>query len=226
MGRRDFRPCIPHLRAGRRQLPPNAVWAFTKSRAPSGRGFMRGPVSRVLSWTAIYLGRALPRASSHLHRDGRAGLVSLSTVLLRIEFTAPACLHAAGELLPRLSTLTSSQSALTSVSGKSQRLSPKTAFAPLLLLSPRKRRAFVGTPFDFSPGGGSTRYISVALVRGFPLAGVTRYPCPVEPGLSSRTGFRRVRAAARPAAEYFTPPCRPKSIKLLYLPPGRDIIRR
>ena len=98
----------------------------------------------------------------------------------------------------RLSTLTSSQSALTSVSGKSQRLSPKTAFAPLLLLSPRKRRAFVGTPFDFSPGGGSTRYISVALVRGFPLAGVTRYPCPVEPGLSSRTGFRRVRAAAPP----------------------------
>ncbi len=29
-----------------------------------------------------------------------------STVLLRIEFTAPQCSHAAGELLPRLSTLT------------------------------------------------------------------------------------------------------------------------
>ena len=29
-----------------------------------------------------------------------------STVLLRIEFTAPRCLHAAGELLPRLSILT------------------------------------------------------------------------------------------------------------------------
>ena len=28
------------------------------------------------------------------------------TVLLRIEFTAPTCLHAAGELLPRLSTIT------------------------------------------------------------------------------------------------------------------------
>ena len=61
---------------------------------------MRGPVSRVLSRTAIYLGRALPRASSHLHRDGRAGLVSLSTVLLRIEFTAPTCLQAMGGLLP------------------------------------------------------------------------------------------------------------------------------
>ncbi len=32
-----------------------------------------------------------------------------STALLRIEFTAPTCLHAAGELLPRLSTLTSSE---------------------------------------------------------------------------------------------------------------------
>ena len=38
---------------------------------------------------------------------------------------------------------------------------------------------------------------SVALVRGSPLAGVTRYPCPVEPGLSSRTGFRLVPAAVR-----------------------------
>ena len=37
-------------------------------------------------------------------RPGRP--YALSTVLLRIEFTAPACLHAAGELLPRLSTLT------------------------------------------------------------------------------------------------------------------------
>ena len=43
------------------------------------------------------------------------------------------------------------------------------------------------------------RYISVALVRGSPLAGVTRYPCPVEPGLSSRTGFRPVPAAVWPA---------------------------
>ena len=41
--------------------------------------------------------------------------------------------------------------------------------------------------------------ISVALVRGSPLAGVTRYPCPMEPGLSSRTSFRIVPAVARPA---------------------------
>ena len=44
----------------------------------------------------------------------------------------------------------------------------------------------------------SRRYISVALVRGSPLAGVTRYPCPVEPGLSSRTGFRLVPAVVQP----------------------------
>ena len=43
------------------------------------------------------------------------------------------------------------------------------------------------------------RYISVALVRGSPLAGVTRYPCPMEPGLSSRAGFSLTRAAVRPA---------------------------
>ena len=33
--------------------------------------------------------------------------------------------------------------------------------------------------------GTYRRYISVALVLGSPPAGVTRYPCPVEPGLSS-----------------------------------------
>ena len=34
------------------------------------------------------------------------------------------------------------------------------------------------------------RYISVALFLKSPSAGVTRYPCPVEPGLSSCTAFR------------------------------------
>ena len=33
------------------------------------------------------------------------------------------------------------------------------------------------------------RYISVALFLGSPPAGVTRYPCPVEPGLSSQMGL-------------------------------------
>ena len=43
------------------------------------------------------------------------------------------------------------------------------------------------------------RYISVALVLKLPSAGVTRYPCPVEPGLSSRTAFRLMPAAVQPA---------------------------
>ena len=42
------------------------------------------------------------------------------------------------------------------------------------------------------------RYLSVALVLGSPPAGVTRYPCPAEPGLSSRGAFRPPPAAARP----------------------------
>ncbi len=38
------------------------------------------------------------------------------------------------------------------------------------------------------------RYISVALFLKSPSAGVTRYPCPVEPGLSSWQVFRRCHA--------------------------------
>ena len=62
-----------------------------------------------------------------------------------------------------------------------RRVSSYLAFPPLQ----QKRKAY------------PLRYISVALVRGSPLAGVTRYPCPAEPGLSSRTGFRLVPAAVR-----------------------------
>ena len=46
------------------------------------------------------------------------------------------------------------------------------------------------------PGGDAPvrRYISVALFLKLPSAGVTRYPCPVEPGLSSWTAFRPAHA--------------------------------
>ena len=40
------------------------------------------------------------------------------------------------------------------------------------------------------------RYISVALFLKLPSAGVTRYPCPMEPGLSSWTAFRPAHATA------------------------------
>ena len=46
---------------------------------------------------------------------------------------------------------------------------------------------------------GVRRYISVALVLRSPPAGVTRYPCPAEPGLSSWVAFRRSHAAVQPA---------------------------
>ncbi len=116
------------------------------------------PVSRVLFSTAIYLGAPLPARSSHL--PGETGPVMFpSTVLLRIEFTAPDTSEPAGELLPHLSTLT----------------------------RPEKRNG---------------RDLSVALVLKSPSAGVTRYSCPVEPGLSSQTAFRRICAAVRLACTY------------------------
>ena len=50
--------------------------------------------------------------------------------------------------------------------------------------------------FDGVPVRGR-RYISVALVLRSPSAGVTRYPCPVEPGLSSPGSFRNPAAAVQ-----------------------------
>ena len=117
-----------------------------------------GSISRVLSWTAIYLDPPLPTGSSHLL--GTAGPAHVPcTVLLRIEFTASRCSHGTGELLPHLFTLTLRKG----------------------------------------------RYLSVALVLGSPPAGVTRYPCPVEPGLSSQDAFRRSRAAVRPGCRNIVP---------------------
>ena len=63
-------------------------------------------VSRVLYLTVIYLAVPLPIRSSH-PGSGRASLVAPIAVLLRIEFTATDTLEPSGELLPRLSTLTS-----------------------------------------------------------------------------------------------------------------------
>lgn len=49
------------------------------------------------------------------------------------------------------------------------------------------------------------RYLSVALVLRLPSAGVTRYPCPVEPGLSSSGAFRPPSAAVRPGRGSIVP---------------------
>ena len=64
-------------------------------------------VSRVLYLTVIYLDGLLPDRSSHLLRTAGQAICP-PTVLLRIEFTASDSFQPMGELLPRLSTLTSS----------------------------------------------------------------------------------------------------------------------
>ena len=58
-------------------------------------------VSRVLFAATIYLWRGVAAALKPPPRNGRAGLRCSSTALLRIEFTARTCLHAAsGRLSP------------------------------------------------------------------------------------------------------------------------------
>ena len=52
----------------------------------------------------------------------------------------------------------------------------------------RVRRAACGAAKDMKLAT-TRRYLSVALFLKSPSAGVTRYPCPVEPGLSSRKGL-------------------------------------
>ena len=49
----------------------------------------------------------------------------------------------------------------------------------------------------FAEMTGAWRSISVALVLSSPTAGVTRYPRPTEPGLSSGGSFRRFPATAQ-----------------------------
>ena len=98
----------------------------------------------------IYLRVPSPVRSSHLG-SSRAGLCSHTGVAPDRVYSDGRFHTPSGELLPRLSTLT-------------------------------------------TPAKAGGRYISVALFLKSPSAGVTRYPCPVEPGLSSWTGFRPVPA--------------------------------
>ena len=117
-------------------------------------------VSRVLYLTVIYLDALLPTRSSH-PGSGRASLCAPIPVLLRIEFTATDASTPSGALLPHLSIL-----------APPARSASSPAMPPTL------------HPGAF-PEGRAGRYISVALFLKSPSAGVTRYPCPVEPGLSS-----------------------------------------
>ena len=75
-----------------------------------------------------------------------------------------------------------------------RRVSSYLAFPPL----PHRRKA-------------DGRYISVALFLKSPSAGVTRYPRPMEPGLSSRTGFRHVPATVRRTRRLYCSEAPPES---------------
>ena len=124
------------------------------------------PVSRVLSFkTAIYLDAPLLTRSSRLPGTAGPACMSLHGVAPDRVYSDGRFYTPSGEPLPRLSTLT----------------------------APPKRSSTVASgadPFCASPlYGGARRYISVALVLGSPPAGVTRYPCPAEPGLSSQAGL-------------------------------------
>ena len=62
-----------------------------------------------------------------------------------------------------------------------------------------------------TPAKAGGRYISVALFLKSPSAGVTRYPRPMEPGLSSRTGFRHVPATVRRTRRFYCSEAPPES---------------
>ena len=117
------------------------------------------PVSRVLSFKTAIYLDA-PLPVRSSRLPGTVGpTICPSTALLRIEFTAMDCSQPSGGLLP-------------------------PPFHPYL--GPRKNRCFCGGPIKIM---GTRRFISVALFLGSPPAGVTRYPCPAEPGLSSQAGL-------------------------------------
>ena len=84
------------------------AYAQQKTRRPEGRRESKS-VSRVLYWMIIYLGAAVTGRleRSTLHRNARRAAASkVHMILHRIGFTWPHNRLCAGELLPRLSTLT------------------------------------------------------------------------------------------------------------------------
>ena len=149
------------------RLPPNKENFFIRHALNGTAVFWCSkPVSRVLSFkTAIYLDAPLlARSSRLLNTTGPVYVCAHGVAPDRVysdgRFHTPS-----GELLPRLSTLTAPP----------KRSSTVASGADPLCVAPSKE--------------GVRRYISVALVLGSPPAGVTRYPCPAEPGLSSQAGL-------------------------------------
>ena len=80
-------------------------------KSPVCRGFFRSrPVSRILSWVTISLGRQLPDGSSGVPGSSAGRVDGTCFALHRTGFGEPPCHHGAGGLLPHPFTLTGSVS--------------------------------------------------------------------------------------------------------------------
>ena len=143
--------------------------------------FMRhGSVSRVLSLTAIYLALRLLAGSSRLLGTAGSACMSLHGVAPdRVYIVKPMLPWAGWALTPPFHPYLVGTSSIVLAL-------PRAVMLKYVAVPPLPH--FVG----------DGRYISVALVLGSPPAGVTRYPYPVEPGLSSSGTFRYPSAAVRP----------------------------
>ena len=139
------------------------------------------PVSRVLSFkTAIYLDVPSPvRSSRLLNTAGPACMCSHGVAPDRVYSNGRLTRHWVSSYLafPPLPRRYKLRIAYSAACGGVHSL--RCASSPT-----KPRAGFAGAPI-----WGTRRTISVALFLGSPPAGVTCYPCPVEPGLSSRGGL-------------------------------------
>jgi hypothetical protein len=175
--------------------------------------FTSKTVSRVLYLTVIYLGAPLPARSSHLLRTaGPAYLSSHGVAPDRVysdgQFPAVGCALTAPfhpyhcgktavirvERCPR-PLIKGRSVAAGNDCNRERQISPASFHTiprfPVPLRDYREHRHSLFLTSTVLP---QWRYISVALFLKSPSAGVTRYPCPVEPGLSSWTAFRPAHA--------------------------------
>src|SRR6478735_2387774 len=85
----------------------DAHWALENEKAPQFAGLSGSrPVSRILSWVAISLGRRLRDGSSGVPGSSAGRVVGTCFTLHRTGFGQPPCHHDAGGLLPHPFTLT------------------------------------------------------------------------------------------------------------------------
>ena len=141
-------------------------------------------VSRVLYLTVIYLDAPLPVRSSHLPEAAGPAMCFHHGV-------APDRVYIDGQSPAVGCALTAPFHPYLVDAGSRSRVPPLAAGRAPFTASPLPRKTCV---FPGAPIWGMRRYLSVALFLKSPSAGVTRYPCPVEPGLSSWTAFQPAHA--------------------------------